>query len=118
MVADALSRNLAELEAESPCLNALTSSTMRPDWIAQLEDSYSGDKDCQELILKQVLEPTAVSIYQYDAGLLRRKGKLYVGSSNSLRQHIIDHFHSSPLGDTRGNMPVYKGLSLFYIGRV
>lgn len=67
---------------------------------------------------KQGREATAVSIYQYDAGLLRRKGKLYVGSSNSLRQHIIDHLHSSPLGDTRGNMPVYKGLSLFYIGRV
>lgn len=72
MVADALSRSMPDLAQAESSLAALQTSTHKPDWMSQLEASYSKDDDCQEIIRKLLLDPQAVPSYQYDAGLLRK----------------------------------------------
>lgn len=115
VVADALSRRMQDTDDADPILAALQVSTHKPDWMAQLEASYSGDTECQEIIRKLLVDPQTVPSYHYDAGLLRKKGRLYVGNSNDLRQQILKSLHASPLGGHSGQVACLQRIKpLFY----
>ena len=54
-------------------------------------------------------------LWHYSTGILRKKGKIYVGSHGALRQQLISFFHDTPFGGHSGQLGTLKMLSqLFY----
>ncbi|KAL3534796.1 hypothetical protein ACH5RR_003257 [Cinchona calisaya] len=97
-VADALSRNewMGDLESLCPI------SSIQPGWIQEVIHSYEDDKDCQEAIVACLIGHTANTEYAYEKGLLKYKGKIYVGNGGDLRKKIVQSLYSSPLGGHLG----------------
>lgn len=92
LVADALSRKNQ--------LYALSSVT--PKWIAEVEKSYEQDPKCKELLEKLLLSPNRTD--QHDVlhnGLIRHKGRIYIGNDVQLKQKLLTALHSSALEVTR-----------------
>ena len=57
-----------------------------------------------------LIDPTSVADYEYADGILRFKGKIYVGDHGNLRTQIIQHLHSSAVGGHSGQLGCLKRL--------
>ncbi|XP_071923075.1 uncharacterized protein [Coffea arabica] len=57
------------------------------------------------LIARVLLEPEFPNQYQLSDGILRYKGKLFVGSSNGVREQTMEALHSSSIGGHSGQRP-------------
>lgn len=66
-------------------------SVCRPTWMEELIHNYEGDAVAGEVIAECSLTPYNLSFFAYHNGLLRYKGKLFVGSSTSLRATILQY---------------------------
>lgn len=105
--ADALS-----CRPQEPAILALT--TVVPQWIQQVTDSYASDPHCMHLMEKLAVDPTAVQYTTFKNGLLRVKGKLLVGPNGPLRQQLLEAFHQSALGGHSGERATYHRLKLVF----
>lgn len=77
--------------------------------------SYEQDSQCQELIARIILHPEYPDLYELSDGILRYKGKLYVGSSNGVRRQIMEALHSSSVGGHSGQRGSWHRISsIFY----
>lgn len=104
--ADALSR-------KSIILMATTIIT--PTWIESVETSYQQDPHCQELLQKQLVQPNTEKHYTLTAGVLRYKGRIYIGNTVELRQQLIKSLHASAVGGHSGIVANYQRIKrLFY----
>jgi Integrase zinc binding domain len=115
MVADALSRR-DEITTDSAQNIAVTE--LIPTWIEELRSSYDGDEWAQ-VILKgegttQVNDHTNVHI-----GVIRYKGRLYVGTGSNWRCKIMSWMHDSNIGGHLGILGTnQRTKKLFYWPRL
>lgn len=100
--ADALSRRGYEEGSNKPI------SAVVPEWVMEISKSYLQDVDCQKLIEQLSLKQSEVSGYTFDHGLLRYKGKLYIGKEGGLRSRFLIQMHDSALGGHSGQQATYK----------
>ena len=91
-VADALSRQFEE-EAQ---LQGLTSTIIIPEWVKELEQSYEGDKAIKDMITQLSTAPNSLPQFSYTNGILRCKGRVYVGNQGQLRYQLLQKLHDSP----------------------
>ena len=82
----------------------------------ELIDSYWGDATAQELIPQLLLDPTSNSDYQLDNGLLKFKGKLYVGLLRGSEATLSKHCMTLQLGAIPVKEGVYKGCKHCFTG--
>ncbi|KAL0285708.1 UNVERIFIED_CONTAM: Transposon Tf2-11 polyprotein [Sesamum angustifolium] len=75
-VADALS--IVEHEKEESNSNAIT--TQIPLWVQEIQTSYEGNTLFQTVVQAKILDATSFPNYEYEAGVLRRSGRICVGS--------------------------------------
>jgi hypothetical protein len=101
-VADALSRRAHPLVS----LYAVLVST--PQWCQALQDGYLSDPESKDILTKLVVDNTAVPNFSLSDGLLRFKGRLWVGRNGSLQRSILAAMHSSPLGGRSGIPVTYR----------
>ncbi|XP_027155055.1 uncharacterized protein LOC113755200 [Coffea eugenioides] len=81
----------------------------------ELQDSYSSDEHCRDIIALILLDPTSQPKYEWNNDLLKYDGRIYVGSSSGLRDKIIQALHSSALGGHSGQRGCWQRIkSLFY----
>lgn len=111
-VVDALSRQQGDSLKEEGQLNAISMTV--PLWVQDITTSYEGDSMAMELITQLTVDTTGPKLWQYLSGVLRRKGKVYVGSTGNLRQQLIQTFHASNLGGHSGQLGTLKRLSLLF----
>lgn len=93
IVADALSRKYS--------LHAI--SLVTPKWIAEMEQSYEMDPKNKNLLEKLLLDPNYIN--QLDVlhnGLIRHKGRIYIGDEKNLKTKLWTTLHSSSLGSNSG----------------
>ncbi|KAK1610510.1 hypothetical protein QYE76_034183 [Lolium multiflorum] len=106
--ADALSRK----PPGSSQVFAIT--TVQPQWLSTVLDSYARDDHAQSLLQKLVVHPAADAKFTLDHGVLRCNGRIWVGADPALQQQIISAFHDSPQGGHSGFPVTYRRLvSLF-----
>jgi hypothetical protein len=77
--ADALSRK----PIQSSQLFSVT--TIQPTWLQSVMSSYDADEKAQQLLQKLALDPYADGQYSLDNGLLRHKGRIWVGPDITLQ---------------------------------
>lgn len=106
IVADALSRKHQ--------LNAI--SLVTPKWTNDVEKSYEKDSKCKELIEKLLLSPNHTD--QHDSlqnGIIRHKGRIYIGDDLGLKTKLLKALHSSTLGGHSGRKVSYERIKkIFY----
>jgi hypothetical protein len=89
LVADALSRK--EDSKDGELLTAVTE--IIPQWIEDLALSYEGDRWAFEVLQQHktgTLVDTTLSVHK---GIIRVKGKLYVGTNQEWRNNMIQAVH-------------------------
>jgi hypothetical protein len=106
-VADALSR-----ATHSTQLMVVT--TIVPSWINQVLQSYEQDPHCSDMITKLTIDPQAIPNMSFSKGLLRYKGRMYIGSNGNLQQNLLESFHNSALGGHSGERATYQRLKLHF----
>lgn len=114
--ADALSRRSVVGQ------QVLAISESQPIWLQQVAASYSTDHFTQNIIQKMVLDSSAYPKFQLKEGILRKQGRIWVGSDPVLQAKIVQSLHDSALGGHSG-FPVthrriaqlfaWKGMKLF-----
>jgi Reverse transcriptase (RNA-dependent DNA polymerase)/RNase H-like domain found in reverse transcriptase/Retroviral aspartyl protease len=111
--ADALSRRvMVQGEGE-----VLTVTTINPQWIEDLKESYHNDTWAQELLLKQQNKkelPPKVLIHE---GVIRQKQRIYVGTNNAWRSKLIQELHDSNIGGIQEYWEHIKELGSYSFGQ-
>ena len=115
-VADALSRQHAE-QPEDPEENELCMATSIaiPAWTGDVTASYEGDEHCLKLLQELTLDKDSHPNFSIHSGVLRYKGRIYIGQTTNLKDRIFSSFHSSIFGGHSGSRVTYHRLKqLFY----
>lgn len=107
--ADALSRHVPEETSEF-----LGISTCSPVWLQDILHGYDQDPLALSLLTGLAVNPSSYPHYSLSKGLIKHKGKVWVGNNSNIQQQIISALHDSPLGGHSGFPVTYKRIkSLF-----
>jgi RNase H-like domain found in reverse transcriptase/Reverse transcriptase (RNA-dependent DNA polymerase)/Integrase zinc binding domain/Integrase core domain len=109
--ADALSRRPGLCsEAENYAVTELM-----PSWLQELQDSYKQDEWAQQLLqgkIALVSEKVQLQIHQ---GIIRKNGRIYVGTTGDWRDRVVHILHDSSIGGHAGILGTYqRAKKLFY----
>lgn len=94
--ADSLSRR------PNPSSQLFPVTVVQPSWLSTVQASYAKDDFAQKLLQKLALKPDSKGNYTLDHGLLRHKGRIWLGNDSALQRQIISAFHDSPQGGHSG----------------
>ena len=83
-------------------------TAVTPAWASTVETSYTNDDHCKSLLEKLTVSANAAPPYTLHSGILRYKGRIYVGSDAVLKHQIIDSLHNSPIGGHSGIVATYQ----------
>jgi hypothetical protein len=120
-VADALSRQHLEhpentVEQEDECM---ATSVDIPAWTLDVTASYDGDDHCLKLLQELAIDKNAHPHFTMQSGILRYKGRIYIGQATDLKGKIFSSFHSSIFGGHSGYRVTYHRIKqLFYWPRL
>ncbi|GJW35690.1 reverse transcriptase [Tanacetum coccineum] len=92
VVADALSKM-----DQGVVLLHMTISTVSTDVWDKVKNSWQNDVDAQQLIQSLIDHTHKVTKYTWEQNILKRKGKIMVGSDVELRTQLITYYHSETI---------------------
>jgi len=107
--ADALSRL-----SHNSTMELYSLSTAQPIWLADLQDSYLHCPQAAQLLteLKLSSKTNRFSLVQ---GVIRYKGRIWLGHSPSFQKQVMQALHSSPIGGHSGVLVTHIRIKkLFY----
>lgn len=99
-VVDALSRRI-----DPECHAVLV---VVPQWLLDVQSSYSQDTAAQSLLSKLAIAPSVVPHFTLVDGLLKYKGRIWVGADDQLKTRILTALHCSPVGGHSGAPVTYR----------
>lgn len=73
-----------------------------PLWLEDIKASYTTDAKAQDLLTKLVVSSSAAPNFTLNQGLLRYKGRLWIGADSTLHLKIIEVLHASLVGGHSG----------------
>jgi hypothetical protein len=100
-VADALSRHI---HAETEELHII--SSCRPIWLESVDMGYKNDEEAAEK-LSQLAISSPNGNYALHKGLIRYKGRIWIGRNSKLQLDLLHAMHSSPIGGHSGFHATY-----------
>lgn len=77
-------------------------STCQPDWIQQVKLGYEEDPEALKLLKLWEEEGQLPQEYSVNEGLIKHRGRVWLGSNSLAHQHIIQAFHDSGVEVTQG----------------
>jgi hypothetical protein len=107
-VADALSRK----SSHDSCCAALSMST--PLWLQDVLRGYQSDQTALDLISKLSINSAAVPNFTLSDGLLRYKGRIWIGCNSTLQQKLLAACHSSAFGGHSGVPVTYMRMKKLF----
>lgn len=105
--ADALSRcpSVSEVLALSECI---------PSWLQRLQEGYVDDPKTKKILTQLSLNPQPDSDYTLESGILRYKGRVWVGDNKLAQQHILQALHQSGVGGHSGITATYHRIKALF----
>jgi hypothetical protein len=100
--ADALSRH------PSPPTHIHAISSATPAWLSEVSSGYNGDPASKKLLQALSVSPASHPQYSLDNGIIRFKGRIWVGDNPTLQSKILAALHDSTIGGHSG-FPVTYG---------
>jgi hypothetical protein len=77
-------------------------STVTPNWLQTVQNTYDNDEFAQGLLSKLVLSDSSVPNYTLHNGILKYKNRVWVGSDTTVHNQIISSLHDSHVGGHSG----------------
>lgn len=111
-VADALSRR--PLQDLSLCVVSVATLL----WMNDIVAGYTKDAKAQQLLATLAVLPNAVNNFQLQQGILKYKGRIWLGTNAALQNRIIWTFHDSPVGGHSGFLSLTSVLKRYLLGLV
>ncbi|XP_021317789.1 uncharacterized protein LOC110435983 [Sorghum bicolor] len=109
--ADALSRH-----PEAPSqLQAISSVT--PTWLADVVTGYSSDPYASKLLQQLSVNPDSSPPYSLTGGIIRYKGRIWLGSNVPLHHRVMSALHNSALGGHSGFPVTYARIKQHFAWR-
>lgn len=108
--ADALSRR--------PSSELFSLSSATPQWMLQVMEGYTGDDQARKLLVALTVSPNDSGHYTVNSGIIRYKGRVWVGNNIHLQQQIMLALHDSPVGGHSGFPVTYPKLNNFFLGHL
>jgi len=105
--ADALSRAIHSSDI-------MAISCIIPKWVEEVNATYLQDQYCLVMLAKLNVDPHAVPNFSLENGIIRKNGKILIGSSGNLRTQLLDNFHKTALGGHSGERATYQRLKLIF----
>ncbi|WVZ81498.1 hypothetical protein U9M48_028869 [Paspalum notatum var. saurae] len=105
--ADALSRCPLQQEVSSV-------SESIPSWIQKLKEGYADDAAAQQLLTELSVDPQHDKGFSLDQGVLRYKGRVWVGNNSLAQQHILQALHDNGLGGHSGITATYHRIKQLF----
>lgn len=90
--ADALSRC-------PPISPILAISSCSPAWIEKLVQGYEDDSVAQQLLTELAIASPNSNGYSLVDGVIRHKGRVWLGTNSLAQQHVLEALHNSGIGD-------------------
>jgi hypothetical protein len=103
-VVDALSRR------SHPQSSLQLISSVTPDWLLLVQESYIADPHAKALLAKLSLHGDSVPNYTLKDGLLRYKSKIWIGHNPALQSQLIQSLHNFVVGGHSGYPVTYRRL--------
>lgn len=75
-----------------------------------VKDTWDQDDNLHKLVQSIQAGKKLKSYYKYQAGILRRKGRMMVGNMAELRKDLISFYHDSPGGGHSGITTILQRL--------
>jgi hypothetical protein len=86
-----------------------------PSWTHDITASYRIDEVASKLLQEVTIAPNSHANYSVQSGILRYKGRAYIGIATDLKQSVLDSFHSSVFGGhSRARVTYHKLKHNFY----
>lgn len=85
-----------------------------PLWMEQIEGSYEGDEEIQNIITELTVDKSGPKEYHMRKGLLLYKGKWVIGGNGGLRRQVFDELHSQSVGGHSGQRATLKRLKEYF----
>lgn len=100
--ADALSRRGHEEGTEMAAM-----SVCKPTWLEAVKNSYLNNAGVTARMEKLALDPNSEPQYTMQEGILRYKGRVWIGNDAEVQQHLINSLHASAVGGHSGFHAMY-----------
>jgi hypothetical protein len=107
LAADALSR-VSHLMTIQVC------SEVQPAWLQEVLNSYLTDADAQRRLTELAIASPDAQGYELKDGLIRLRGRVWIGSNSALQTKLITAFHSSAIGGHSGADATYQRLKRLF----
>ena len=85
-------------------------SSSSPQWLSDVASSYSDSPLAQDILSQLAVNPAALHHYSLSNGVIRYKGRIWLGHSEQLQTQVLQALHSSPLGGHSGIPVTYQKL--------
>ncbi|XP_071900942.1 uncharacterized protein [Coffea arabica] len=77
-------------------------------------ESYLGDDKIKEILIALAIEGSSTPDYSYLQGIIRYKGRVYIGVTSDLRKQLVSCMHDSAVGGHSGNQGTYQRLKSYF----
>lgn len=105
--ADALSRRI-----HSETFMAISSA--EPTWLQMLIEGYDDDPETKKLWEELTLTGSNDKGYTLEQGVIRFRGRIWVGKNNIAQQHITQALHASGIGGHSGVLATYQRIKRMF----
>lgn len=82
-------------------------SSVEPSWLQVLISGYEEDDETKKLWTELSITGSNDRGFALDQGVIRFKGRIWVGSNATTQQHIMQAFHASGIGGHSGVLATY-----------
>jgi hypothetical protein len=105
--ADALSRRTHHAQL-------MAISSVKHQWLEAVVLSYQDNVVATKLLSQLATQPDSVPRYSLLQGVIHYRDRVWLGSSKTIQQQVLEAFHSSPVGGHSGAPATYCRLKRFF----
>ena len=89
-------------------------STCSPAWLENLVQGYQEDVTAKTLLEELILSDSPVRGFSLSNGVIRYKGRIWIGSNSLAQQHVLQALHSSGVGGHSGFYATYHRVKALF----
>lgn len=85
-----------------------------PTWLKEVKEGYVDDPQCTRLLVAAAVQAIVESSFTVQDGLIRYKGRIWIGQNKGVQQRLLTEFHSGALGGHSGVQATYSRLTKLF----
>ena len=113
-VADALSCRPLDTSTDAGVLTAV--STVQSTWLQDIVAGYQDDPSAKAKLQQLALHPEGVDGYILKDGVIKHKGRIWLGFNPTMQERVVDALHASATGGHSGFPVTYSRVKSLFSG--